>query len=318
MNSKPFLNGTQLNQSCLPSYLNGISLETAHGFSLVFCILQALFAAPAVVLNVIVMAGIIRTSSLHRPSYLMLGNLAVSDVGVGLLVMPFTALLEGAVSSGWESALCKLAYTRDLIGMFFVGSSFFNVALVSVDRLLALEFHLRYNALVTSKSASVALALTWVTAGLLTVSKIWSHKLFLQIQMILGPVILLMSTASNIRIYYIVRRHQRQIHRQVRSLTSSVANMSPRPNHVTYTCWIFGAFLICYFPYIAHILSRLLGFVDDILVFRFYTISLFLANTNSVGNPLLYCWRMRNVRRAMMNQLPVTWQKIMGGSNAIG
>ena len=51
-------------------------------------IVNRLCSVLAVTCNLVVILAIVRNSSLHTPSYVLLCNLAVSDLAVGLVVQP--------------------------------------------------------------------------------------------------------------------------------------------------------------------------------------------------------------------------------------
>ena len=79
----------------------------------------------------------------------LLLSVALSDVGVGLMVEPFFV----SFFIKWlqlHNPNCIYLRFVFVIGLFSI-ASFFNIMAISVDRLLAVQFHLRYQALVTHK-----------------------------------------------------------------------------------------------------------------------------------------------------------------------
>ena len=105
----------------------------------------------AIVLNIVAIHAITKTSSLPKALKALLVSLAVSDVGVGLLVQPFCI----SVLFKWlqQSNLSYFTYKAfSTSGGFFSTDSFFGaVVLISLDRFLAIHLHLRYQELVTHK-----------------------------------------------------------------------------------------------------------------------------------------------------------------------
>ena len=96
--------------------------------------------------NAVVLAAVATTSSLRSPSVILLCGLAVSDLVVGLVVQPIY------ISKELSSDVIMLGVTRT-IGISFCGISFATMAAISVDRFLALRYHMTYNTFVTTRRA---------------------------------------------------------------------------------------------------------------------------------------------------------------------
>ena len=115
--------------------------------------------------NCAIIHAIRKTSSLPKP-------LAVSDLGVGLLVEPFyfRVLLSLVQKNILTSATCT-AYLF-IMGMFSA-ASYFGVLALSVDMFLAIHLHLRYRELVTEcLVVTVAIAI-WVLSPVLSFVRLW-------------------------------------------------------------------------------------------------------------------------------------------------
>ena len=87
-----------------------------------------------------------KTSSLPKTLKTLLLSLAVSDLGVGLLVQPFFIIVK-RLQLSTEDIPANTAYGN--IRTLFCYASFFGVTALSADRFLAIHLHLRYQALVT-------------------------------------------------------------------------------------------------------------------------------------------------------------------------
>jgi len=116
---------------------------------IVNCVFNAFSAYTAIMLNILTIHAMRKTSSLPKPLKELLLSLAVSDLGVGLLVQPlFIALMVNPTNS------TRTAF--NIIAVLFVNASFFGVVAISVDRFLAVHLHLRYQELVTHKRVAAA------------------------------------------------------------------------------------------------------------------------------------------------------------------
>ena len=125
------------------------------------------------------------------------------------------------------------------------------IATLSVDRFLALQYHMRYATLVTESSVKytcIIISFFSFASGLFFWNKILHSFVF----SICTIVLVIISTCSHIRTYLIVRKHQLQIHAQQQTAQSSSAennlNMA-RLKRSAFNIFLFYiALIICYFP----------------------------------------------------------------------
>ena len=119
---------------------------------IVNCVFNAFSAYTAIMLNILIIHAIRKTSSLPKPLRTLLLSLAVSDLGVGLLVQSlYISIMINPTSS------TIIAFT--IISLLFGNASFFSVVAISVDRYLAIHLHLRYDELETPKRVLTAVIL---------------------------------------------------------------------------------------------------------------------------------------------------------------
>lgn len=130
----------------------------------------------------------------------------MSDFAVGLIVQPLNIAKE------FKAIPCLMELTTTM-GFSFCGVSFANVALISIERLLALRYHLTDGTMVTPPRVLVALVLTCLVYFLL-LNKFWVPPEFIYAGVALTFLYTMAATVSYICMYKIARRHQRQIHDQ--------------------------------------------------------------------------------------------------------
>ena len=115
---------------------------------IVNCVLNVPLIIISIIGNTLVLAAILRTPSLRSPSIVLLCSLAVSDLLVGLVVQPlYVASLTGHGS---------LLQALNVMVFSLCGASLFAITAISVDRFLALHYHMRYPSLVTTHRALYA------------------------------------------------------------------------------------------------------------------------------------------------------------------
>ena len=138
--------------------------ENLRSWYIANCIYNAFLSITAIILNGITIQALRETSSLPKPLKTLLLNLAVPDLGVGLLGEPFYLVL--LVKWLLRDNSADAASTTFLFTLYlFSATSFLGVMALSGDRFLAVHLHLRYKKRVTHKRVVVAVFSMWVTSG---------------------------------------------------------------------------------------------------------------------------------------------------------
>lgn len=276
----------------------------------VTCVINAFFSYTAIMLNILTIHAMRKTLSLPKPLKVLLLSLAVSDLTVGLVVQPFyianmVRLLKNSSPSNsigsWYSFLTNT----------FSWISFFGVVAISVDRLLAIQLHLRYQALVTPKRVVAVVISIWVFSVILSLILVLIpiNELIRVVLAVVMGLCFICTAIVYCKIYITVRRHTSQINvlqvPQQETRNEQLANEARQRKSAVGTFFIYLVFLICYLPEYCRLLLLLLlhnpyGSNPMIIFYYFSWTLLFL---NSSLNPLVYCWKMRNIRRAVMNIL---------------
>lgn len=272
------------------------------------CVINAFSSYTAIMLNILTIHAMRKTLSLPKPLKALLLSLVVSDLAVGLVVQPFyiATMVKLLIDPSPHSSL-RSWYS--FVTNIFSWNSFFGVVAISVDRLLAIQLHLRYQALVTPKRVVAVVISIWVFSAIL--SLILAFRL-IQINVITLVVLAVVMGLCFIctaiiycKIYITVRRHTSQINvlqvPQQQTRNGELANEARQRKSAVGTFFIYLVFLICYLPEYCRLLLTLFLNVGTIPMLTFYYFSWTLLFLNSSLNPLVYCWKMRNIRRAVMN-----------------
>ena len=104
-------------------------------------VLSALLIPICIAGNVLVLAAVWRNPSLHTPSTILLCSLAVSDLFVGFLVLP-VRIAARVINSG-SSSISRLSQAILFLIIQLCGVSLETMTAISVDRYLALRYHMR-------------------------------------------------------------------------------------------------------------------------------------------------------------------------------
>ena len=267
----------------------------------------------AIMLNIVTIHAIRKTSSLPKTLKTLLLSLAVSDVGVGFLVQPFyTSILITWLQQSNPGCNTRKAFY--FIGNLFSTASFFGVIAVSVDRFLAIHLHLRYQELVTHKLVDTFVISIWVISISASFSIFWVSRntVFTLVIVIIGIVGVFLTTMIYISIYLTVRRHKSQIQVlqvQPQVQTGEISNFTSVINSVVGIFYVYLTFFICYLPYIIS-LAAFKTNGPNVTLKKFFLFSVTLLYLNSSLNPVIYCWKMRHIRHAVMNILRnMSWHR---------
>ena len=272
------------------------------------CVFNGFLCYTTIILNIVTIHAIRKTTLLPKPLRTLLLSLAASDVGVGLLVQPF--YISTLVSRLNKKRIDCISYKIWLAAMnFFCISSLLNVVTISVDRFLAVHLHLRYQELVTHKRVIAAVISIWLLGAIISSSVFWVPSFFILrvIRVVNMTVCLILVVIVYWRIYIVLKRHKNQIRGlQIQEVQQGVqngdlSNFLKLRKSALGTFYVCVVFMICYLP--SYILSFLLmaRLLSPISLYEalIYTTTLFFLNSSL--NPVIYCWKMGPIRRTLMD-----------------
>ena len=268
------------------------------------CVFNGFLSYTAIMLNIVTIHAIRKTPSLPRTLKTLLLSLAVFDVGVGLFVQPFySSLLVKWIQQMVPN--CNTYKTFSVIGILFSSASFLGVVAVSVDRFLAIHLHLRYQELVTHKRVVAVVISIWVLSTFVSLTMLGTPSSTSTLIMCILVVGLLLTTMVYIRIYLAARRHKNQIQvLQVQQVTQAkeITNFASLMKSAVGVFYVYVVFLICYLPYVIGLaVFEIVG--SSITLKKLHVSFLTIVFLNSSLNPVIYCWKMRHIRHAVMNIL---------------
>ena len=284
-------------------------MANAEGLNLtlvVNCFFNAFLSFTAIVLNIITMQALRKTSSLPKTLKTLLLSLAVSDLGVGLLVQPlYVAILVMEIKQNTNSTAYNAVREAHLIqGKTLVFASHFGVFALAVDRFLAIQLHLRYQELVTHKRVVAVVISFWVfSASISVLSQLYDNDIMLSVILV---VCVVTTGLLYCKIYAAVRHHTKQIHRdalQVQQATQNedMANAARLKKSSLATFYVYFVYLVCYLPISCVYFAQTNG--ETPLLSQLWYFTLTLVYLNSSLNPLIYCWKMRHIRHTVMDIL---------------
>ena len=274
------------------------------------CLLNAFLSYTTAMLNIVTIHAIRKTPSLSKGLKALLLNLAVSDLGVGLIAQPLyvAKLIIDSKENNETSKPHTAFYIACLITTnVFSSATIFVVMVLCADRFVAIHFYLRYQELVTYKRIVAVVASIWVFSGLLSLMRILISKNIMYVVFgIIMTACVIAATFFSVRIYFSVRRHVNQI--QVQQLQQAsqngqmagVARLRKVAIMAVYICLVLQ---VCYLPHIYSAFAVAFTSVSNTAVehLHYYTLTLFFLNSSL--NPLIYCWKIKHVRHRIIGLL---------------
>ena len=280
-------------------------LEDLRSTCIANCVFNIFLTYTAFMLNIVTIYAIYKTSTMPKTLKTLLLSLACSDVAVGLFSQPlYTFFLINWLRL--HNPGCNTQQVRTISSSLFSTASFLSVVTVSVDRFLAVHFHLRYQELVTHRRVVIVVISIWVHSAFVSLMTLWGLLSTRDlINSVIGAFSFIITFVVYIRIYLTVRRHKNQIHSmQIRDETQSeeLKSFIVLIKSTVGIFYVYLVFLICYLPFlICMAVIRIYG--SSIVLKKLFLFSLTLMYLNSSLNPVIYCWKMKHIRHAIINIL---------------
>ena len=285
-------------------------------FGIFYSIASALFSLTAIFGNVIVIYAFWIASSISRSSRLLLLSLAASDLGVGLLVQPLNAAMMAkmlglavsrhgnAVDDQDMTLLYPLVKTSQFFSILFGGASLLTVGAIAIDRYLALSLHLRYAELVTTARVRLAIFGIWITSFLAALQQTLTD--FNQRIQVFGVLfVILIASFAYFKIFRILSHHQNLICVQVgqQNQICQLTHFGRAKKLAIKTLYIYVILIVCYAPSLFIFPAFIKSKNPSALLTLFYYVGAFLVLFNSCLNPLVYCWKLCEVRETVVDVL---------------
>ena len=276
-----------------------------HNHLICISMINSFLSITAFLGNTMILVALHTESSLHAPSKLLFRTLATTDLCVGLIVEPLTVTSwMSAVNKRWN--ICRYtAVTSFFLAYILCSVSLLTLTTISADRLLALSLGLRYRQIVTLKRTYVIVTVFWILSTLGTAAYFLNYVFTLRYGYAVISLCLVTSGFSYGKIFFILRRNQMQVQKnfhQGQPNQTAALNIAQYRKTVSSALWVQLALVVCYLPHgivLALISQR--GLSYSLLLARGFTVT--LVYLNSSLNPILYCWKIREVKQAVKNTI---------------
>lgn len=261
--------------------------------------INALLSLVAVTGNTLILAAIWKNSSLRSPSYILLAGLAATDFATGLITQP---LYVAYIFAGHN---CTVVAAADVASRYFATVTAATITMMSVERWL----HMSRRLLITVRRAYViyGILLFFPVAYLLLhlwlistqpYGDFWEPLLHGGLSVIFFSTTLL----SYYKVFGIIRNQLRRV--QAGQASQSFPMASIRYKKSVYTIFfILLVFLLCYSPHGITVFAHSLWTMSTVTFNVVWHFTATLVLISSSVNPLLYHWRIREIRLGVKRRL---------------
>ena len=281
---------------CSAEFIRGVDCE------LIFLSAVNIFLSITAFLgNTLILVALHKETSLHPQSKLLYRNLAITDLCVGIIVEPlYVTNWTSVVKERWDICYYSLR-TAAFSGYTLCVVSALTLTAISVDRLLALLLGLRYRQVVTLRRTCITAIGFWILPMVASSTLFWNSPIRSWCQY-MGTVLCLVTTIfAYTKIFFSLRHNQIHVQNHVAQGQPSQAitlNIARYRKAVYSALWVQGTLVACYLPFgIVVALTPQQGMTLSVYLVRQLTVT--LVYLNSSLNPLLYCLKIREVRRAV-------------------
>ena len=291
---------TAFELSCTLEFTEGVHNELTF-----LLVLNIFLSITAFLGNTLILVALQKENSLHPPSKLLYCNLAITDLCVGIIAEPLAVTyLTSVVNRRWD-----ICYYATRAAAFFGNTlgavSLLTLTAISVDRLLALLLGLRYRQVVTLRRTCIIVFGFWILSIVGSSTIFWNPHILPWYQYIITALCLVTTIFAYTKISYTLRHNQIHVQNHVAQGQPSQAiplNIARYRKAVYSALWVQVTMIVCYLPIsIVAALTPQKGI--SLSVYRAWQFSVSLVYLNSSLNPLLYVWKIREVRQAVKETL---------------
>ena len=266
---------------------------------LVFITVISIITCPVTtVLNALIMVAVKTKNQVRTKSNIALACLSSTDAVMGVIGLPlFSSWLIVELQGNTFGMHCALiGFTRTSLRLLSI-ASLLHLAIVNVERYIAIKHSLRYEIIVTEARLIGVSALLWTITLLLT---FLTGNNYVQYDIGLTSLCIASIFSCQVVLYYETRRHEKKIALQQVSVEAREKFVREKKALKQTTTVIFFL-IICYLPII---ISRVFISTFAVLnsvnsVYFVHFTGVFFVISNSLLNPIIHCVRMKKFRLAL-------------------
>ncbi|XP_012737258.2 adenosine A2a receptor a [Fundulus heteroclitus] len=290
--------------------------------AILYIIVELLIAVFSVLGNVLVCWAVCLNSNLQSITNFFVVSLAVADIAVGVLAIPFAIVISTGFCSNFYGCLFIACFV-----LVLTQNSIFSLLAIAIDRYIAIKIALRYNSLVTSHRAKCIIAICWALSIIIGLTpmmgwhgvsnstnstnsscqpglmeclfeKVVDMKYMVYFNFFACVLIpLLLMLAIYLCIFMAARHQLKLIEVKAFHGEKSRSTLQKEVQAAKSLAIIVGLFAVCWLP--LHIINCFTLFCPECSrppAWIMY-VAILLSHANSVINPFIYAYRIREFRQ---------------------
>uniref|UniRef100_F6R1W2 Adenosine receptor A2 n=1 Tax=Ornithorhynchus anatinus TaxID=9258 RepID=F6R1W2_ORNAN len=290
--------------------------------TMVYIVVELVIAMLAVLGNVLVCWAVYLNSNLQNVTNYFVVSLAAADIAVGILAIPFAITISTGFCAFFHGCLFIACFV-----LVLTQSSIFSLLAIAIDRYIAIRIPLRYNGLVTSPRAKGIIAICWVLSFVIGLTPMLGWNKCSQgagnssqvcgdrkVECLFEAVVtmdymvyynffacvllpLLLMFGIYLKIFMAARRQLKQMENKMVPGERSRSILQKEVHAAKSLAIIVGLFAFCWLP--LHIINCFTLFCPGCRhapLWLMY-LAIILSHTNSVVNPFIYAYRIREFRQ---------------------
>uniref|UniRef100_A0A8C1M727 Trace amine associated receptor 13e n=1 Tax=Cyprinus carpio TaxID=7962 RepID=A0A8C1M727_CYPCA len=292
-----------VNKSCLKG-THHVSTQTVVYLLLVLAMIVTILG------NLVVIISIAHFKQLQTPTNILVMSLALADLLLVLVVMPYSMIRSVDGCWYYGDAFCLLHSTFDL---FLTSVSIFHLIFIAIDRHQAVCYPLQYPTRITISVAWIMVMISWSMAALYSYGLVYSKanveglEEYIESIYCMGSCTLLFNALWGAidtlvafllpcsvmvglyaRIFVIAKQHARKLCEANQQENENMFKSSRRSERKAAKTLgvVVGAFIICWLPFfINSLIDPYINFSTPIALFEVFV---WLGYINSTINPIIY------------------------------
>ena len=306
-NNETSINSSSSTFSCL--FAPQVSFEDGSGFDLIIGIITIIVSLPTILLNAFIILAIKQTRELQKNTNILLSSLAVTDLMVGAIVMPLTAIVNFFTLLGDLSEYtCVLFGANRIFFPLLFTATLHHLTIIAWERYVAVQKWMDYKIIITKGRLKKIAIATWLSA-LFIAAAYFSVAVICRDRKVLEGVLTGWVAVEAVCLFLVVFFYRKVYlgirNRKLNEISEiDVLMRAKLESKVAKTTGLLTAAIISSFiPIFAF---AILG--NLVPLFRanaFLRLAQFVTQLNSLFNPLLYCYRDHRFRNALRELLGV-------------
>jgi hypothetical protein len=270
---------------------------------------EAIIMMPIIVGNTLILAAIAKYRPLRTRSHILVASLAVADLLVGLIFIPWDIAFYGFPDLGKDKFLCIYRHSMSIV---FTSATLANLLAISVERFIATVFPLLYATRVTKAKMMVVGVATWIwplvigylplfgwnvwVPGITCGIGIWP-KLYTDIAIYSLVAFMWLNVIFYSKVAHTVWQRLKRVNNTNASLEVQKRTRK-EINRTKLMLLVFSLFVLCWGPYTSLVVFWVplkLSLRPEMMTLRRFFVLLGIAN--SCINWIVYGWKNKDFRK---------------------